>query len=235
MTGTMTGLKKGLRMLLIVAVMTIFGAALSEAAAVKADTKAASAALNRPSAKVKALKIKEVEYEGNGRVEVSFAGKVQYNNVKVSVKSTGGKTYSATVVKKDNDDLTFRINGYKKGVTYRFTISGIRARGAAAYTSISGSIRIAGASEVLIESVEYDARDREVEFEFQGRVSWRKPTVKITQGNTNYVRWIEEKDKDSIEVKVKKLVPGQKYQYRITGVSKYGMNQFTTVTGTFVA
>ncbi len=84
----------------------------------------------------------DIEYDGGGRVEVEFRGKVDWKAPKVTVTDTTGRKYTATIVKKDNDDITFRINNYKEGTKYNFTISGVKARGTTAYGPFKGSVMI---------------------------------------------------------------------------------------------
>ena len=64
-----------------------------------------------------APKVSEVEYEGKGKVEVSFKKKVQYKNLKLTVKGKGGKKVSARITGKDHDDVDFKIIGYQYGQT----------------------------------------------------------------------------------------------------------------------
>lgn len=160
-------------------------------------------------------KIKEAEYEGNGRVEVEFKNKVKYINVKVIVTDSTGKTYATKINKKDNDDLTFTIKNFKKGVTYTYKISGIKRRSEKHYHQVTGKIAIpAAAAAPGVKKIDYDRGDREVEFKFKTKVQWKSPKVTITDGKTNYVTRIKERDDGEIEVKVKKLTKGKKYTYR---------------------
>ncbi len=92
------------------------------------------------------LKIEEVQYEGKGKVEVDFYGKVKWKTPKVTVKDSAGKKYSAKVLKKDSDDITFRINKYTPGEKYKFTISGVKKRGAKKFTKVNGTVRIPAAN-----------------------------------------------------------------------------------------
>lgn len=183
-----------------------------------------------------APKVKQTEYEGNGRVEVDFKSNVKYKNVKVTVKDNSGKSYATKIVEKDNDDLTFVIKNFAKGKTYTYTISGIKKKSEKNYSSIKGTVKIPGAASApAVKEVDYDRGDREVEFEFKNRVQWKSPKVTISDGKTNYVIRINEKDSDSIEVKVKKLTIGKKYTYKISGVRIRGNSAYQTITGTFTA
>ena len=83
-----------------------------------------------------------VEYEGKGNVEVEFMSKVAWKNPTVVVTDAAGKTYKATIVKKDNDDIMFKINGYKEGTKYNFTVSGVRKAGTSGYGKVSGTVTI---------------------------------------------------------------------------------------------
>lgn len=181
-------------------------------------------------------KVRKVEYEGNGKVDVDFKGYVQYKNVKVIVKDTSGKKYTAKVTDKDRDDLNFKVTGVKSGKKYTFTIKGIRKKGETKYGSVKGSFRIPKKSHgITIKEIEYDARDRDVNFDFAQIVQWKNPTVSIKAGGTEYAAGIEEKDRDDIEVNVKKLTAGKKYSYTITGIRKKGTTEYVTLKGTFIA
>lgn len=183
-----------------------------------------------------APKVKEAEYEGNGRVEVEFGSKVNYKNVKVTVKDGSGKSYTTKIVEKDSDDLTFVIKNFAKGKTYTYTISGIKKRSEKSYGSLKGTVKIPGASaKPRVKEVDYDRDDKEVEFEFANRVQWKSPKVTISDGKKNYVVRIREKDSDGIEVKVNKLTIGKTYKYTITGVRIKGNASYTTITGSFKA
>jgi hypothetical protein len=180
--------------------------------------------------------VKEAEYEGNGRVEVEFKTKVSYKDLKVTVKDSKGKTYTAKIIEKDNDDLTFVIKGYKTGRTYTYTISGIKKKSESKYGKLTGKVTIPAAiTAPKVKKVKYDAGDKEVEFKFTTHVEWKSPKVTISDGKNNYVVKILEKDDDEIEVKVKNLTKGKKYNYKITGIKIKGNNAYKTITGTFKA
>ena len=84
----------------------------------------------------------EISYEGNGKVEVEFYGKVSWKNPVVKVTDSTGKTYKAIIVKKDNDDITFKINNAKPGTTYTFNISGVKKRNTNGFGTVTGQVSI---------------------------------------------------------------------------------------------
>ena len=86
--------------------------------------------------------IKKTEYEGSGKVEVDFKKDVQYKSAKVTVKDSSGKSYTAKITEKDEDDLTFKVSSIKEGKTYTYTISGVRAGSSGSYGSVSKSITV---------------------------------------------------------------------------------------------
>lgn len=183
-----------------------------------------------------APKIEDVDYEGRGQVDVDFYGKVKYRNAKITVKDTAGRNYTARITAKDNDEVDFKVIGYKAGKTYRFTISGIKKSAASKYTSVKGSFKIPQAKTVIIEDIDYDAEDREVSVEFKGKVQWYKAKVSIkdSKGNEYAVRIIE-KDSDEMEIRTKSLKQGGRYSYRISGVKAAGASSYITKTGSFTA
>lgn len=180
--------------------------------------------------------IKDADYEGAGRVEVEFTGKVAWKNASVTVKDTAGKKYTATVIEKDSDEIEFKIKNYKRNTTYKFTIKGVAKKGTTSYTSVSGKVKIPAAGKIVLDDVDYDSEDKEVEFEFKGKVQWKSPAVTITDSSgKNYVTKILSKDKDSIEVKVKGMKEGKTYNYKITGIRKAGTKDYITLSGKFKA
>ncbi len=181
-------------------------------------------------------RIKDAEYEGNGKVEVDFRSKVNYKNVKVTVKDNKGAKYSTKIVEKDSDDLTFVIKSFKKGRTYTYTIAGVKKTSEKNYGQVTGKIAIpAATSAPTLKKADYDREDREVEFEFKNSVDWKNPKVTISDGKKNYVVRILEKDRKSIEVKVNKLTYGKKYTYRISGIRVKGNGSYRTMSGSFIA
>ena len=91
----------------------------------------------------------KVEYKGSGKVEFEFREDVDYNNVSVAVKDSSGKSYSTKILEKDDDEIKFRINDYKKGTTYNITVSGVRQEGTSSYGEVTGKVKIPAASKSI--------------------------------------------------------------------------------------
>jgi len=181
-------------------------------------------------------KVKEVEYEGNGKVEISFKSHVEYGNVKATVKNAAGKKLTVKVVDKDHDDIDLKVTGLKASSKYTFRISGIRKKGESTYGTVKGSFKVPEKQHgITVKETEYDTHDREVSFDFFEKVEWKNPTVSISDGSKEYVKKIEEKSLREIEVKVKKLTKGKTYSYKISGIRKKGASGYVTLTGTFKA
>lgn len=90
--------------------------------------------------------VEDIEYKGNGRVEVDFHGDVRYKRVKITVKDTKGKKYKVKSIRKDDDDIKFTIKNFKKGRTYRITIKGVKRVGTAKYGKVKGKVKIPAAA-----------------------------------------------------------------------------------------
>ena len=183
-----------------------------------------------------APKIKETEYEGNGRIEVDFSGKVSYKNVKVTVANAAGKRFTAVIVEKDDDDLTFLVQNLKAGVKYTYVISGVRKGKSGAYGTVKDSFKVPAASGLRIKEVEYDADDRELDIDFNKKVSYKsaKVVVKDADGKT-YAARITEKDDDDMEVRVQGLKYGERYTVTVSGVAVRGTKKYETLTAEFAA
>lgn len=163
--------------------------------------------------------IKKVKYEGLGYVEVDFRGDVQYSDPVVTVSDATGKTYAATVYELDEDDLTFNVANIAEGLDYSFTISGVRSGYSGEFGSVTEAFSVPAAGELVIREVDYDADDRELEIEFNGRVRYGELKVEVVDDGANsYDVRLLEKDKDSVEVYVTGLTRGGEYTVKIYGV-----------------
>ena len=163
--------------------------------------------------------ISKTEYEGSGYVEVDFKKDVQYKSAKVTVKDSDGKSYTAKITEKDEDDLTFKVSSIKDGKTYSYTISGVRAGGSGSYGKVSGSFKVPAAKKLSIKSLEYDRGDKEMSIEFSGKVEYSGAKVTVKDGDgKSYTAKITEKENDEMEVKVSGLKKGTKYTVKVSGV-----------------
>ena len=177
-----------------------------------------------------APKVSEVEYEGKGKVEVSFKKKVQYKNLKLTVKGKGGKKVSARITGKDHDDVDFKIIGYQYGQTYTWTLKGIREKGKGSWTSVKGKIHIPEAPKgIPVKKASYDISDQELDIDFDVPVEWDSVQAAITDGSTDYVRSLSKTGRREIELKVRKMIPGKKYTCRIKGIRKKGASLFSSI------
>lgn len=192
--------------------------------------------LSAAEALASAPHVSKTDYEGNGVVEVDFSSRrVQYKNARVVVKDAAGNRLAAKILEKDNDDISFRVTGFKAGAKYTYTISGVRAGKSGSYGTVKGSFRTP-ADTPEIKKVEYDRRDRELEVEFATRVQFKglKVVVKDADGNT-LKTGKPEKGTDDVEVKVRGMNPGQKYTVTVSGVRVKGKGGYITVSKTFTA
>lgn len=178
--------------------------------------------------------VRKAEYEGKGRIEVSFKTRVQYKNLSVTVKDSSGKKYLVRIVDKDRDDVDFRILRYQPGKTYTYTIKGVRKTGEARYSTVSGKVKIPRApGGIPLKKVEYDAKDWEVTIEFDAQVEWKNPRLTISDGKKNHVLSISEKNRVEIEANVRKLTPGVRYTFTLSGIRLKGTEKYRTISDTF--
>lgn len=71
--------------------------------------------------------VKNVVYQGSGKVTVTFTDSVKYNDVNVIVKDDSSNSYTATVKSKNASKITFKIAGCKAGKTYKISIKGLNS------------------------------------------------------------------------------------------------------------
>ncbi len=185
--------------------------------------------------------IEDVDYENNGRVEVDFTTDISVKNLKVTVKDSSGKTYKVTSVRaKDDDEISFRINGLKKNKRYTFTMSGVKKRyGDGTYTTVSGSIgkvtriKASGAEKAAIEKIEYEGGGL-VEVDFKKDVNLRKVkvTVKDSSGR-KYAAKIVERDEDELDFRVIGIKADKKYTVTLANVKSAVTGKTATLKATF--
>lgn len=186
-----------------------------------------------------APEIEKTEYEGKGKVDVEFYGKVKYYKAKVTVKKLStGESFTADILKKDSDDIEFKSPSYTAGCKYKYTVSGIKKSGADKYTSVSGYFTVPKSTAINIEDIEYDDEDRELSVDFKTKVNWKNPAVKIYSTSGDYIckGRIIEKDSDSIEVRLdRSLTYGKQYKCKISGIKAKSASTYRTVSKVFYA
>ena len=183
-----------------------------------------------------APKIKKVEYDGNGVVDVDFTTKnVRYKNAKVVVKDSAGKKLTAKIIEKDNDEVSFKVTGVKAGKKYTFTISGIRAGKTGSYGTVKGSFATPSGKPKIVK-VAFDPNYDDLEIDFATDVEYKnlKITVRDEDGNELPIYNIE-KDPDDLDMDIEGMVVGETYTITVSGVRVKGVGSYTTVSKTFVA
>lgn len=82
--------------------------------------------------------IKKVIYDpADKELEVDFATKVQFKNLKVTVEDAAGKKLAVRNIVKDSDDLDMNVSGMVVGQSYTVTVSGVRVKGVGSYVTVS--------------------------------------------------------------------------------------------------
>ena len=183
-----------------------------------------------------APKIKKVEYDGNGVVDVDFTTKnVRYKNAKVVVKDSAGKRLTAKIIEKDTDEVSFKVTGVKAGKKYTFTISGVRAGKSGSYGTVKGSFSTpSGKPKIVKVAFDPDYDDLEIDFATDVEYKNLKITVRDADGN-NLLIYNIEKDPDNLDMDVEGMVVGKTYTITVSGVRVKGVGSYTSVSKTFVA
>ena len=180
--------------------------------------------------------IEETDYEGNGKVELDFKGKVRYKKVRLTVKNAKGKKVKASITKKGAEELEFVIRRPEQDETYSFTISGIRGKKDKKFGKVTGKIYIpVRIGNVSVETIEYDPDDKEVEFEFSKKVKWQNPYMSVWDSQKNYVLKIAKTEEKMLEASVSSLQKGRLYYYCICGIAKKTDQEYSQISGTFIA
>ena len=81
--------------------------------------------------------IAKVEYDPrDGELEVEFATRVQFRNLKVVVKDADGSRLTVTRTEKGKDDVEVKVKGMTPGQRYTVTVSGVRVKGKGGYITV---------------------------------------------------------------------------------------------------
>lgn len=180
--------------------------------------------------------VQKIQYEGRGFIDVEFARNVSYQDTTVTLKGEDGVEYPATVVEKDDDDLTFYIENVPGGATYDVVISGVRMRRSEEAVTVETQIALPEEGVPAIQFVEYDRRDEELDIDFFERVDYLDLKVELKdQNGTAYEVRILESDSDNLEVRAEGLDYGATYTITVSGVSLYGENDYQSVSMEFEA
>lgn len=203
-------------------------------------------ASQKPSQKVK---VKKVSVEDNGDIEVDFTSKVTWrNNAKItSIKDNKGSAYKGVLIDKDDDECEIRIRNMKYGRTYTIKISGVKARGAASYQTVTVTAKVpARSSKLSVKEVYYDedyddgVMEYKVEFKFNKHVVRKGSSYilikdsagKAYSSKNSYIDW----DDDECELHLSRpLTDNRTYTYQIIDVKASGESSYKTLKGSFIA
>ena len=172
------------------------------------------------------------EYEGFGLMEVDFSRDVRWQDPQIAVTDAFGGSYTAELVKLDDDDIKFRVGNIIEDQVYNISISGIQGE-----ETVNCEVYAASLKSNMIREVEYDADDRELDIEFAGKVSYEANCeVMVTDAaGKQYNCTIIEKDRDSIEVWADGLTRGETYTVTVSGVIAADSSAAETYSREFVA
>lgn len=187
------------------------------------------------------IAVKSVNYDyddSDDDIEIDFSTRIKLkSSAKATVKDSSGKTYSSYIEDRDSNEIDLDVANLKANKKYTVTITGIKKSTASKYGTLTIQFSIPKASTALVKDVDYDADDREVNFEFRNNVSYKNAKVVITNTSSTktYTTRITEKDRDELSVRVSGLTRGSSYKYTITGVTNNSTKSSKTLTGTFRA
>ena len=88
------------------------------------------------------LKVKNIEWEGKGRVELHFRSRVEYGKLRVKVRDAEGNKHTALIRERKSDELEFQVDGLTQGAKYYYTVSGVRRKGSGKWVTVKGSFTV---------------------------------------------------------------------------------------------
>lgn len=199
------------------------------------------------------VKVKKVEVDQdnddrdkyNTEIEINFTSRVVWrSNAKItSIKDSTGKSYTGILTDKDDDECEVYIKNLKYGRTYTIKISGVRARGASSYETITVKVKVPAQKktpkaavkkvEVDQDNDDHDKYKTEIEIKFASRVNWSsyaKITSVTDSTGKSYTGFLNDLDDDECEVYIRNLKYGRTYTIKISGVRAKGASSYETIT-----
>ena len=182
-------------------------------------------------------------------IDVHFTTKVMWDdNASItSLTDSSGKSYSAKIIDKDDDDVEIYVEGIKDGTNYTAEIQGIKAYNDNSFTSLKVTFetekqqtKASTKSNLKVKDVDFDREDKEVSFDFDKNINLKSGAyIIIKDANGNAYSSKNSRiicDEDDIELFLdKNLKQGQKYTYEIKGVKESSSNSYETIKGSFTA
>lgn len=182
-------------------------------------------------------------------VDIHFKTRVMWdNNASItSLTDNSGKSYSAKIIEKDDDDLEIYVEGIKDGTNYTANIQGIKAYDDNSYTNLKVTFetkkqqtKSSTKSNLKVKDVDFDREDKEVSFDFDKNIKAKSGAYIIIKDSNGNVYSSKNSriicDEDDIELFLdKNLTQGKKYTYEINGVKENTSNSYQTIKGSFTA
>ena len=181
-------------------------------------------------------------------VDVHFKTRVMWDeNASISLTDSSGKSYSAKIIEKDDDDLEIYVEGIKDGTNYTANIQGIKGYDDSYYTNLKVTFetkkqqtKSSTKSSLKVKDVDFDREDKEVSFDFDKNIKAKSGAyIIIKDSNGNAYSSKNSRiicDEDDIELFLdKNLTQGKKYTYEINGVKESTSNSYQTIKGSFTA
>lgn len=100
------------------------------------------AATTKPATNTKKVKVKKAKKTAKNKIKVTLTGTNVWKNVKVSVKTSSGKTVKAKIVKKTKNYCVIKTTKKLEKKTYVIKIKGVKVKGASSYETITTKVKV---------------------------------------------------------------------------------------------
>lgn len=216
----------------------------AKADSVKAKT---SVSVSGTEKKITLSKLSYDLYENDDNIDIDFSTKVSWKKgASASVTDEKGKKYTTSITDKDKDDLELYVEDLAKDHTYKIKVTGIKARTASSYGTLTISFSIpadkknasSSNSAIQVKDIDYDWDDGELDIDFRTKVSVKSSaSATITdQNGKKYDAEITDYDSDDCTISVyDPLEYGKTYTLRIDGIKARTADKYGTFSYSFEA
>ncbi len=175
------------------------------------------------------LSIKKIEVERT-HIEVDFNRDVQWQTGSyATIKDSSGKSFTATLYNRDDDDCDVKISSLPAGKSYTLKIYGVSDYSGVSATPSHTFYIPKSPTKVWIEEV--DCEGRWLDIDFSQNIQWKsgyKATIKDSSGKS-YSAKIYDRDNDSCDMKTSGLKSGKYYTLTVSGIAVGGKSTSASI------
>ncbi len=174
-----------------------------------------------------------------GKINVSFSGAVEWSeDAAAALIDEEQKEITVSIAKKANRSVVVKGSGMVKGKPYTLSISGVKAKGAAEFGTVTAAfkakkLKSSCKAKKISKKVAVKSKNTII-VKCKGQVQTKDVTVEVLdEADNRYDAAVTGKSKGNIKVKVSGLKKGKTYTITINGVKTKKETNYASIRTTF--